>query len=75
MDELWTVEYSLKQGFLHYDKLSSTLNRNRWSTAENKPHDWLIIHVCHSFEECCEFGEKWANAGKCPNLNMVYYMA
>lgn len=68
-NDLWTVEYSISQGYFHFDKLEKTISRNQHETAHNNPHDWHVINVCDSLEECVEFSQAWYDAGNCPEVN------
>jgi hypothetical protein len=69
MEDKWTVEYSLKQGCFHFDKLSNVIEMNQEAIAENIPSDYRIIALCDSDEECDEFAKKWRAKGYAHNYN------
>ncbi|OZI20517.1 hypothetical protein CAL26_23775 [Bordetella genomosp. 9] len=50
-DELWTLEWSQRQGFFHVEPLRTAVKKNLESFARDRRTDYIPLHI-GTQEEC-----------------------
>jgi hypothetical protein len=69
--ELWSTEYSIRQGFFRVRPLKEAIKANRQCLMDGYSNGYSIIFI-GTHEECFGFADQWREMGYCPNLHPIY---